>query len=149
MRRVPLAAVVLVAAAAIPAQAGVSGGQAQTATAEYTAGGVDSPGAGVPGMYIRASAQGGQLASATFTTRPTDRAVTVRLVDDTGRPVLAAVVQHPTGSARDDVEIGRVCGTGTLRLSHPGQDMTVYPLVGQCNGAPSAPTTGRVTVAMQ
>jgi hypothetical protein len=149
VKRVSLAAVVLaLAVGAVPAQAGVSGNQ-RTVSAEYTAGGVDSPGAGVPGMYVRASAQGGQLASATFATRPTDTDVTVRLVDDSARPVLAAVVQHPTGSARDDVEIGRVCGTGTLRLSHPGQDMTVYPLAGQCNGAQSAPTTGSVTVALR
>jgi hypothetical protein len=148
VRRVPLAAVALaLAVGAVPAQAGVFGKQ-RTASAEYTAGGVDSPGAGVPGMYVRASAQGGQLASATFATLTTDRAVTVDLADDSGRPVLAAVVQHPTGSARDDVEIGRICGTGTLRLSHPGHDMTVYPLAGQCNGSPSAPTTGTVTVTL-
>lgn len=151
MRRATFAAAVLaaVAAAALPAQAGASAGQERTASAEYTAGGVDSPGAGVPGMYVRATAQGGQLASATFGTRPADRVVTVRLVDDSGRPVLAAVVQHPTGSARDDIEIGRVCGTGTLRLASQGDDVTVYPLAGQCPGSPSAPTTGTVTVVLR
>ena len=59
-------------------------------------------------------------------------------------PVLAAVVQHPTGDVRDDVELGRVCTgePGSFRLASPGSDLTVYPLAGTCPGGLSIPTNG-------
>lgn len=149
MNRFPLLVAVTVAltATALPSTAAPAPDpEPRIVTAQYTGGGTDSPGAGVPAMYVRVGAQGGQAASVTVATLRHERTVTVALADTTGAPVLAAVVQHPTGSARDDVELGRVCTgqTGSFRLAAPGRDLTVYPLAGACPAGPSLPTTGTV-----
>ena len=148
MHRIPLlAACVALAASAVPATAAPgTGTPPRTLTTSYTGSGTDSPGAGIPAMYIRIGAQGGQTGSVTVPTLKHERTVTVRLADRSGLPVLAAVVQHPTGDARDDVELGRVCtgDTGSFRLAAPGSDLTVYPLAGACPAGPSLPTTGTV-----
>jgi hypothetical protein len=152
MNRPPLFAVTfaVLAAVAVPAAAAPSPAVGQrNVAAAYTGGGTDSPGAGIPAMYIRVGAQGGQTHSVTVPTLRQERTVTVRLADTTGRPVLAAVVQHPTGDARDDIELGRVCTgqSGRFRLASPGSDLTVYPLAGACPAGPSLPTTGTVDLA--
>lgn len=152
MNRAPLfaATCAFLAAVTVPAAAAPSPATGQrNAAASYTGGGTDSPGAGIPAMYFRVGAQGGQTHAVTVPTLRQERTVTVRLADTTGRQVLAAVVQHPTGDARDDIELGRVCTgqSGRFRLASPGSDLTVYPLAGTCPAGPSLPTTGTVDLA--
>lgn len=145
MNRTPMfVAVCLGVAFAAPAAAAPGPDGTRTVAGKYTGGGTDSPGGGVPAMYVRIGAQGGQAASVTVPTFKHERTVTVRLADTTGLPVLAAVVQHPTGDVRDDVELGRVCTgePGSFRLASPGSDLTVYPLAGTCPAGPSIPTNG-------
>ena len=122
--------------------------RSRVVTASYLGSGLDSPGDPVPALYGDASGQGGELEAVTVDTNKTDRTVAVHLVDRTGLPVLAAVVQHLGADARSDVELGRVCGASIrpLRLASPGARLTVYLLAGRCPAGPSLPTSGTLSL---
>ena len=91
---------------------------------------------------------GGPLQPATFTTRRTERFVTVRVIDETGMPVAAVLAEAASADAMvgGEAELARFCGATPkpVRLSHPGRGLVVRLVAGPgCSGA-SVPTTGRV-----
>lgn len=73
--------------------------------------------------------------------------VTLRLTDDTGRPVLAEVSQDRDGDGAPDPRTTvRVCGATDEPLpTRPGVRLTVRMTVGPCDGGFSTPTQGLVT----
>jgi hypothetical protein len=145
-----LASGLLASAMLLSTPAGAAPPRSRVVTATYLGAGVDSPADPVPAMYGDASGQGGEVEAVTVTTTRNDRTVSLRLVDQDGLPVLAAVVQHLGPDSRSDEELGRVCGSSTrpLRLVAPGKSLTVYLLAGRCPAGPSVPTSGTLTLTV-
>lgn len=146
-RSLVLAALCAALTAAPAAQAGAT----RTVTATYTGSGLDSPAEPVPAMYGDVSGQGSQAEAVTVATLRSDRTVAIRLADQTGGPVLVALVQHLGADSRSDVELGRVCtvSSAPLRLAAPGKPLTAYLLAGSCPAGPSVPTTGTAVLTFR
>jgi hypothetical protein len=143
-RSVPLALLVTTTLA-VPAVAAQPAAHGRSATGSYTGAGVDSVAGITPSVYGEGSGQGTEFQAVSVDTRRTDRRVTVRVTDRSGRPVQAAVVQHLGSGTSDDVELGRLCGPRNgFRLARPGRPLTVYLLAGRCGASASVPTTGTV-----
>jgi hypothetical protein len=143
---VPVAAVAVVLAMAAPAMAGPHGNRT-TYTRAYTGGGLDSVGP-VPGQWVAGHGQGSDFGAVGVTTSRSDRLVTVAARDDSGRPVMAEVVQEGSRLG-ESWDLGKLCGKpGTFRLAQPGDLLRVYLLTGSCDSQVSVPTTGTVTLTL-
>ena len=143
---VPVVLAVCTVCAVLAPTAGAS--PVRTVSATYLGSGVDSLAGVTPALYGSASGQGGEVQAVTLAPQAGEAAITVALTDKSGRPVLAAVVQHLGQEAFDDLELGRTCaGTpGRFRLAAARRPVTVYLLAGSCPSGPSLPTSGTVTV---
>lgn len=110
-------------------------------SASYTA-----PGGAQLGATVSVGGQGGALGAATLPTRAGERAVTLRVSDDSGRPIAAEVVQVLDEQTGAFVQLGELCGPAahTFRLQRSQAPVTVRPLIGACATEPSLPTTGTV-----
>ncbi len=108
-------------------------------------------GGGAQGIVtFEAGAQGASLGGVRIAVEAAERFVSVSLVDDSGLPVAAEVgqlVDELTGELR---YVATVCG-GTedvLELPLREAPVVVTPVSGLCDGAVSAPTSGRVRVGL-
>lgn len=146
-RLAPVAALAVVLGLFAPAMAGTHGGRA-TYTLNYAGTGLDGIGP-VPSQYVAGHAQGSDFASVALGTSRLDRLVTVAAPkDNTGRPVMAEVVQEGTRLG-ESWDLGQLCGTaGTFRLPQPGALLRVYLLAGSCGSVVSVPTEGTVTLTL-
>jgi hypothetical protein len=81
--------------------------------------------------------------------RPTDRTASLRLSDQTGRPVQAVVQQ--TAKNGSVFQVGTFCGATSkpLRLVPGGGTLVVRPSYGMCGQQPSVPTTGEIHATLR
>jgi hypothetical protein len=129
-----------------PALAGAHGGRT-TYTLNYVGTGLNGAGP-VRGQYISGHAQDSDYGAVAVTTSRADQFVTVAAHDNSGRPVMAEIVQEGT-QLGESWELGKVCGnTGTFRLPKPGALVRVYLLAGTCGSLVSIPTEGTVTLTL-
>lgn len=135
---------VLVAAAVLAGLAGTaSAGNARTVTVDYV--GTSSVYGVSTGGF---SGQGSSFGEAVVSTVRTDRTATISVADATGLPVAVAVRQAAPGNALGALDLGLVCGHGTVTLARPGVPLSLYPVVAQCPQGPSAPSRGSITVTL-
>ena len=140
MRRLLLVATLLATAAASTASAAPM--RVRKMVKPYvTPGGVAGVIAGTGNL------NGTEVGGATFRIRPTDRAIALTLVDDSGQPVAAEIRLDRDGDGSNDESYGPFCGKLPATAIPGGTELVVSLQLGTCGAAgASAPTKGTVTL---
>ncbi len=130
-----LVAVGLAGATCVPAAAGTT--TYREVTANYVTGGVDGVVSG--GSQVQGEQSGSAIV---IPTAGNERTAAVTLSDRTGRLAAARVAQDTDGDGQPDVELGTVCGGGTVHLPVPGKALIVYAVLAACPQQPARTTQG-------
>jgi hypothetical protein len=104
-----------------------------------------------PVMTVAATGQGNAAGGVSIPIKAGERQLSLRGVDATGLATEYEVTQLVDSIRGVYVEIGDVCGVTTrpLYLVSTTSPVVVFPELGTCDGAPSVPSKGWLTVSLK